>query len=387
MLIQCTKKLLDELKVKPGDLQAPPGEVNPLFAWHANLLRLQRRKAVVLVNDSNKYVLVLYGLKAKHFKELHGHVLQAIREAFREEGIAEEITAQFIKSCAPRPGEVTYAKTGSRSMVAKLNKACETVQFFEDLLEETSIYQPACGKAVSRIMIGAGKNAYIRPNEELYKDLEAFAGGPVLRVRAAVLKVTLDLENREVWRRLVVPVNMTFAGLHEVLQVAFGWWDYHLHQFHIYGDEKVAASANDLNINHPAYHREGFKPVLNLVCDEGAFEFEFENDAPRKWEEGIRLSAYIPARMKYTYDFGDNWEHYIEVEKVLEDHDKNYPICLEGAGNAPPEDVGGRYGFEEFLEIIADKTHPEHEEMLTWGRSQGYKDFDLQMINWRLEHL
>ncbi len=198
-------------------------------------------------------------------------------------------------------------------MVAKLNKACERVQFFEDLLEETSIYQPAGGKVASRDLVGAGKNAYIRPNEELYKDLEAFAGGPVLRVRAAVLKVTLDLDNREVWRRLVVPVNMTFAGLHEVLQVVFGWQDCHLHQFHIYGDEKFAAPANELYINHPTHHREGFKPVLNLVCDEGAFEFEFESDVPMKWEVGIRLSAYIPARMKYTYDLGDNWEHYIEV--------------------------------------------------------------------------
>lgn len=61
MLIQCTKKLLDELNIKPGALHEPTGEEEPLFSWHANLIKLKRRKAVVLVNDSNKYVLVLFG--------------------------------------------------------------------------------------------------------------------------------------------------------------------------------------------------------------------------------------------------------------------------------------------------------------------------------------
>ncbi len=237
MLIQCTKKLLDEINIKSAALQEPPGEERPLFSWHANLVRLKRRKAVVLVNDSNKYVLVLFGLKAGHFKELGDHVLQGIREAFQEECIAGEITEQFIRSAISHHDQVTYTKTKNRSTVARLNKICEIVQYFEDLLEEEKIHQPAIGKKASRDLVGVGKNEYVHPNEELYKDLEAFAGGSIFRVRAAVLKVTLELENRHLWRRLVVPVNMTFDKFHKVLQVAFGWWDYHLHEFYIYGNE------------------------------------------------------------------------------------------------------------------------------------------------------
>ena len=85
--------------------------------------------------------------------------------------------------------------------------------------------------------------------------------------------------------------------------------------------------------------------------------------------------------MKYTYDFGDNWQHYIEVESVIDDYDKNYPVCLAGEGNAPPEDVGGEYGYEEFLTIMADKKHPEHDQMAAWAASQGYKDFNIEQVN------
>lgn len=65
MLIQCTKKLLDELNIKPASAL----EEEPLFSWHANLMMLSHRKTVVLVNDKNRYVVVLHGLKAKDFKK------------------------------------------------------------------------------------------------------------------------------------------------------------------------------------------------------------------------------------------------------------------------------------------------------------------------------
>ena len=121
--------------------------------------------------------------------------------------------------------------------------------------------------------------------------------------------------------------------------------------------------------------------MYNLVSDEEAFVYG--NDMPMKVEKGTKLSEYIPKykRLKYNYDFGDNWQHYIEVVEIIEDYDKNYPVCLQGKGNAPPEDVGGESGYEEFLEIIADNDHPDHEGMVAWGRSQGYEAFDIEKIN------
>jgi hypothetical protein len=82
---------------------------------------------------------------------------------------------------------------------------------------------------------------------------------------------------------------------------------------------------------------------------------------------------------------GDDWTHVLELEKELNDYDKNYPICIDGEGNCPPEDVGGEGGYEEFLEAIEDPEHPEHEDMLEWGEEQGYYDFSVEEANRRLK--
>lgn len=369
MLIQCTKKLLDQLHIHP----TASADEEPLFSWHANLITVNRRKTVVLVNDKNRYVIVLLGLKAKDFKMLGDHIIQAIRETFREECIKDEIIEQFLN----RSAGITYTKTRDRKHVARMNKACELVPGFEDLKLAGSINQSAMSIRISRLLVGDGPNRYIRPGEELYKDLGALAGKPVFACKAAVLKVIMDLGEHDVWRKVVVPWQITFASLHQVLQAAFGWQDYHLHEFYVYGAEKFE---DDSLFNHPGYHKEGYKPLVNLVSNEEALAYAGDF-VPVKLEAGIKLSEYLPAKIKYIYDFGDNWQHYLEVERVIDDYDKNYPMCLAGAGNTPPEDVGGEHGYEEFLGIIADERHPEYERMLAWGASQGYKDFDFALVN------
>ncbi|NLC39177.1 MAG: plasmid pRiA4b ORF-3 family protein, partial [Clostridia bacterium] len=212
--------------------------------------------------------------------------------------------------------------------------------------------------------------------------LQDFTGENIFSCRAVQLKITLDLsEQHNVWRRVVVPLHMSFYGLHRVLQKLFGWWDYHLHEFYVYSDETVKKSENIFNIDRPASHRKGYKPVVNIVDDEEAFDYK-DDDLPVMLNS-VKLSEYLPeyGRMKYIYDFGDFWEHYIELEEVIDDYDKYHPICLDGAGNSPPEDVGGQDGYDSFLEIIADENHPEHENMVSWGRSQGYESFDLERVN------
>ncbi|WNS75133.1 plasmid pRiA4b ORF-3 family protein [Bacillus sp. DTU_2020_1000418_1_SI_GHA_SEK_038] len=370
MLIQCTKKLLDQLGIKPETQE----EEEPLFSWHAHLITLNRRKTLVLVNDKNRYVVVLHGLKAKDFKNLDEIVLQGIRKTLIEEGITEEVIDKYLLHSK----EVTYTKTKDRTSVARMNKACEYVYFLEELLENDSIFNTRMSMRVSRFLMGDGKNKYILPNEELYKDLEVFAGKPIFMMNAVQLKVTLRLEKGHVWRRILVPINKTFNNLHDILQAAFGWRNYHLHEFYIYNSE---TSGHVLSKNHSAYHQEGYKPVINLVCNEEAFAYP--NEVDMKLDTDIELSEYIPAykSLKYNYDFGDNWQHDVEVEKVIDNYHANYPVCLKGEGNTPPEDVGGNYGFEEFLKILADPLHPDHKYMVEWGRIQGYKNFDIEGVN------
>ena len=70
-----------------------------------------------------------------------------------------------------------------------------------------------------------------------------------------------------------------------------------------------------------------------------------------------------------------------------------YPCCVDGERNCPPEDCGGAPGFEEFLKAIADPNHEAHEGFLEWcGGSYDPDEFDPKVIEFddpkdRLEYI
>ena len=371
MLIHSTKKLLEEL-----DTESPWDEKeSPVFSWHANLFTLNRRKILVLVQDRSRYVIVLHGLKKRDFKKLDSLIYEAIKDIFKEEGIDDAVSASYLE----KAGEIRFAKATDRSSIARLVHAAEWVRIFQDDILENSMHQIPLSLRISRVIIRLGKksSAYVFPNEELYKDLEEVSGKIALKCRAAILKVTLDLEKFEVWRRLVVPLDSTYTSLHKALQAAFGWRGYHLHEFYFYGEKDPLSEEN---INHPGYHKDGYSPVLNLVSDQDAFTYP--NNVKMHAEEGVRLSDLPFEHAKYNYDFGDNWQHYIEVEGVINDFNGNHPVFLDGSGEAPPEDVGGEQGYEEFLRVMADVNDQEHEGYRQWAEGSSYQKYDPDEVKW-----
>ena len=164
------------------------------------------------------------------------------------------------------------------------------------------------------------------------------------------LKVTLSGVRPPIWRRLLVPSDATLADLHQILQLAFGWFDEHLHAFEV-GAESFAPGPDS-----------GFG-------DFGGPELGFGLDVEDTDEATVTLSELVGAgdRFAYTYDFGDDWDHRIEVEAV-EDRQAGgqYPACTAGRRSGPPEDVGGAWGYAEFLDAMADPAHPEHDHYVEW---------------------
>lgn len=68
--------------------------------------------------------------------------------------------------------------------------------------------------------------------------------------------------------------------------------------------------------------------------------------------------------IQYVYDFGDDWDHSIQIEKVSEAiPGVNYPRLLKASGACPPEDVGGAPGYEEFLQALVGPEHEQHDDM------------------------
>ncbi|BEP27847.1 plasmid pRiA4b ORF-3 family protein [Helicovermis profundi] len=377
MLIQCTKKLLDQMKIKP-EIKLPVEE-NELFSWHANLIKFNRKNTVVLVNDKNRYIIVLYALKAKDFKNLDKLIINAIKETFLDECIKEAIIDSLLESS----GSIIYTKTKNRISIARMNQSIGIVNHFEDLVNENSKNQSEINKQLGYFIVGKGNDDYLHPKEELIKNLEEFSKQSIFETKAFVVKIKLDLDNHNVWRKLVIPYNTTFSKLHEILQIVFDWQDYHLHEFWVFGEDK------DKNMNtkpnNSAHTLESYKPIVNLVYNEESLDYGDENLT--KLDIGYKLSEYNWVKIKYIYDFGDNWVHFIDIEEKLEKYDKNYPICLDGEGSAPPEDVGGSYGYDEFLEITNDNNNPKQEGMLEWGKSLGYGEFNIEDINSKLKRI
>ncbi len=58
-----------------------------------------------------------------------------------------------------------------------------------------------------------------------------------------------------------------------------------------------------------------------------------------------------------------------------------YPVLIDAAGRCPPEDVGGSWGYAEFLEAIADPAHENHAEMKNWiGETFDPKAVDVEAL-------
>ncbi|KXA91549.1 hypothetical protein AKJ64_04665 [candidate division MSBL1 archaeon SCGC-AAA259E17] len=177
--------------------------------------------------------------------------------------------------------------------------------------------------------------------------------------RVYQFKISLKGIRPPVWRWVQVPENYSFWDLHVAIQDVMGWLDYHLHEF-----ELVDPSS-------------GMERRIGLPHDE----------FPRTlagWEQ--RIAEYFTEEgqtVDYVYDFGDNWEHKVELEEILpREENVDYPKCIKGKRACPPEDCGGVWGYEEFLKVIGDPDHEDHEEMLEWVGGEFDPDrFNLEDIS------
>lgn len=373
MIIQCTRKLLDQLRIEPSDT---PSEVNELFAWHASIITVNRRKTVVLQNDKNNFGIIIHGLKVNEFKDFDNIITDAIKSAFILEGVSEEVTTKYLSDA----GSIAYTKTRNQSRVGYLNYIVNYVRRFNKNLVANDLFQFDITKKANR-MYFKYNGEYVSPLELFISDLEK-EYGDVISTLAIKFRITLALDNHEVWREIIVPITKSFYELHKLIQLAFNWEGYHLHEFFVYSDEK---NSEPLPLNHPAFHPEGYKVLFNFKGQDE--ELFFEEDYHIYLENGTYLFQVPLSKMKYIYDYGDFWEHYIDVVDGVENYDKIHAELVDYHGDAPPEDVGGSSGFDHYLEAINDKNHPEHLEMMEWSAPKEYEPDFVTFFNKRAKFI
>jgi hypothetical protein len=170
------------------------------------------------------------------------------------------------------------------------------------------------------------------------------------------LKITLKDVQPAVWRRVQL-LDCSLADLHGGIQTAMGWDGDHLHEFEIARERYGEPDPDGMT-----ECRDEAKTKLSQIVARGTKKFT------------------------YTYDFGDNWEHTIQVEKTLPpEPGVHYPRCIAGERACPPEDCGGARGYEDFQEAIRNPNHPEHEEVSDWiGGEFDPEKFDMAAVNKRL---
>ena len=153
------------------------------------------------------------------------------------------------------------------------------------------------------------------------------------------IKVTLEYIEPAFTRTLQVPSTIRLDSLHLTLQAAMGWTNSHLYMFE--------ASGATWGIPDPDFGGDDLPAskttLAEMIEDTGAHS------------------------IRYIYDFGDSWEHRLEIGQITDPVPGDlYPRLTDIAGRCPPEDVGGFPGYEEFLDAMADPKHPEHAHLKEW---------------------
>jgi hypothetical protein len=155
----------------------------------------------------------------------------------------------------------------------------------------------------------------------------------------ARLQVTLDDVKPLVRRRIDVPLTIRLDRLHLVFQAAMGWTNSHLYEIR----------ARDVGWGLP-----------DPDWGDGPLDARKTRLIDVLEDVGVKT-------LKYLYDFGDGWEHTVKLQRITAAIPiAEYPLLIDAVGRCPPEDVGGPWGYADFLEAITDPEHERHVECVEW---------------------
>lgn len=169
------------------------------------------------------------------------------------------------------------------------------------------------------------------------------------------IKVQIKDSHPLTWRRLRVPSGITFNQLAAIIELAFEWCGYHLYEFEIRQDPRKIGKF----IGVPSDDDELIESLRGKKLD----------------SKKEKIDKYFEEHKKiiFTYDFGDDWEHIITIEKEVNEKLK-YPVCIKAKSGAYPEDCGGTVGYEENIDELWDEREEPDIEAINLDLEE-YKEF------------
>jgi len=305
--------------------------------WFANAF-FWRPHVAMLVNRST---LLPVFVELAPAATLRTRVPVAIERVLRLHGVNEA----FITAEVEAMQDVCLAPTDDRSVLGVMNDMAYMAEHaWKERLPDLDALSMRMSTWISGPLAGRGGT----PGGALAVVVNG--GVPLVAPRTAHrLKISIVDTKPPVWRRVLVDSSQSFRHLHLVVQVAFGWAGYHLHEFEV----------REVRVGEPDPEEDWREPPQD--------------------ERRIRINSLTAegTTFLYTYDFGDDWRHQIEVEAVeAAGPDVALPALIDGRRACPPEDSGGPGGYEELLQVLSDPTHPDHEHYSGWAG-----DFDPEAFN------
>ncbi|HAX72626.1 MAG TPA: hypothetical protein DCY20_03805 [Firmicutes bacterium] len=192
----------------------------------------------------------------------------------------------------------------------------------------------------------------------------------------AGLQIRIELEELGVWRRLIVPSQLSFHALHHVIMSAMGWGDAHLYQFEL--------EHKNLMLLFDQEEIDQMKELEDFTMHFPGMENHAIRQVDYRLSQNEIITDYLSFAhdVTYIYDLGDYWKHRIVLEKYVPNYRKTYPICVYAHGVCPPEDCGGVGGYLELLEVLKDPNDEEFDSVFDWLNGMEYNsDLNIKEIN------
>ena len=172
------------------------------------------------------------------------------------------------------------------------------------------------------------------------------------------LKVAIKDTHPPIWRRVIVPAGISFSQLAFILNEAMGWFGGHLSSFKIDNWFEFYDDADE--------YMDG--PFDSEVLEAGEYCIDEFLD-----REDIKS-------FRYTYDFGDDWEHIVTIEDRIENYVGACPVVIKYKGDTPWEDCGGVWGFYDMLETLNNPDADDYEDIVEWTGG-ALRPYDMESIN------
>ena len=371
MIIQCTKKVLDKLGMKDSekapDVPTSDNEIlkMQLHSWHVNLLTIDRRKVLLFFNDLACVSVIIYRPQAKDYRRIDELLHDGIETLMRRYGVKEDVIRRYLEDDEYN----CICSSSSRSVLARMNQFGNAVSWTSLHFRDDKKVQINAMLSLMDYITGTPQG-YKTPDELFIGALaELYGNGTYESVRdrrSYVLDIRLDLDGHDIYRVVEVPALLDFHNLHSIIKTTFGWFDYPCHCFDVMHDDY---DPDESEMNGPG-HSYNTRLYIYDSDDRNALDFLDTVNYEVIGDRRIMLDEVFEEDdwCLYTYDFGDNWEHIITVKERKTTGGVERAVMLERHGERPPEDVGGAYGYNEYLRIVNDPDDLRHEDMVNWSK-------------------